>query len=287
MFTPTTEQLAFFDGLRHSDGSALLSACAGSGKTTTIVEGLKVLPVRDPETFMPPATLFLAFNKSIADTLRARCPRHVTCATFHSYGYRALRDSGLIPESTLRRKDFIDSRKVPKLVWSQMDREDPDVQSVIKLVSLLKSVVPGSVSAEALASHYDLDFAEPKAAFHVAQLVLDRSSKTLNTIDFDDMLYLPILLGLRFAPQAYVFVDEAQDTNDIQLEILSRSSPSRLVAVGDPFQAIYGFRGANSDAMQRIATRFSCTSLQLSVSFRCPKRVVAEAQRALALNLSE
>jgi superfamily I DNA/RNA helicase len=100
-------------------------------------------------------------------------------------------------------------------------------------------------------------------------------------IDFDDMLWLPVILGHKFSTLDWLFVDEAQDTNDIQIEILERSlgHSSRFVAVGDPHQAIYGFRGANSDALDKIVARFACRTLPLSVSYRCSKAVVAEAQK--------
>jgi superfamily I DNA/RNA helicase len=97
------------------------------------------------------------------------------------------------------------------------------------------------------------------------------------------MLYMPVMYGIAFNHYNYIFVDEAQDTNDIQLEILSRlcAPRCRIVAVGDPHQAIYGFRGANADSMTRITERFSCKTFPLSVSYRCPKAVVKEAQRYL------
>jgi superfamily I DNA/RNA helicase len=97
------------------------------------------------------------------------------------------------------------------------------------------------------------------------------------------MLYMPVMLGVSFDHYNYIFVDEAQDTNDIQLDILDRlrAPKSRFVAVGDPHQAIYGFRGANADSMSRIARRFSCDTYPLSVSYRCPKAVVREAQKFL------
>ena len=52
----------------------------------------------------------------------------------------------------------------------------------------------------------------------------------------------------------------------------------RLIAVGDPHQAIYGFRGADSEAMGRIKEEFDCQELPLSVSYRCPQAVVRAAQ---------
>lgn len=57
--------------------------------------------------------------------------------------------------------------------------------------------------------------------------------------------------------------------------------PGRLIAVGDPFQSIYGFRGADADAMERLREEFQCETLPLSVSWRCSKRVVEEARKIL------
>jgi DNA helicase II / ATP-dependent DNA helicase PcrA len=51
-----------------------------------------------------------------------------------------------------------------------------------------------------------------------------------------------------------------------------------LVAVGDPRQAIYGFRGADSNALKNIKKEFNAIELPLSISYRCPKSVVREAQ---------
>lgn len=280
-FTPSPEQLAFFTALRAAERNLMLVAVAGSGKTTTLVEGLKVLPVRNPETFLPPSVCFLAFNKSIAETLRARVPRHVSCRTFHSLGLAAGKDAGLWPT----RLDP-DGRKVPRLVFARMDRENPDAAGVIRLVSLLKNTWPTATRsvAEEILLHHDFDFERPEAAVRIALEVLEQSDKDLSSIDFDDMLRQPLLRGAKFPQQDFVFVDEAQDLNSIQHEMLSRlgqpqAGKTVFVFVGDPAQAIYGFRGAAADSMPTLARRFSCEILPLSVSFRCPRAVVAEAQK--------
>jgi superfamily I DNA/RNA helicase len=82
----------------------------------------------------------------------------------------------------------------------------------------------------------------------------------------------------------FVFVDEAQDVSDIQRALLKAAmkKKGRLVAVGDPHQAIYGFRGADSEALNNIAIQFDAKRLPLSISYRCPKAVVAEAQKFVA-----
>lgn len=295
MLNPTPEQASIFAAVAAAQRNLIISACAGGGKTSTIVESLKTLPVRDPDTLMPPSIVFLAFNKSIAETLKARCPSHVNCATFHSLGYSALRRSGILPKTSK-----VDGSKCRKLVFNAIGRTD-DTDNVIRLVSLLKSrpQEPTAGLCEELCLLHDLTFEDRGTAFRAAVSVVNASTRDLSLIDFDDMLYLPVILDVSFDPMDWVFVDEFQDTNDIQLEILGRLqkpwisdqpdeqySPTRYIFVGDPAQAIYGFRGANSDAMTKGATRFGCTSMPLSVSFRCPKAVVAEAQKALAMDFS-
>ncbi len=75
-------------------------------------------------------------------------------------------------------------------------------------------------------------------------------------------------------------IDEAQDTNAVQVEMLSRcvAKGGRAIAVGDKRQSIYAFRGADSRAVDKIIERFSMKRLPLMTTFRCGKAIVAEAQ---------
>lgn len=278
-FQPSPEQQSIYDCMLDPTGpNILIQACAGSGKTTTLIEGLRLpcCAALDPRTFSIQTTVFLAFNKAIAEELSRRCPSGVQCSTFHSLGFRALLAS--LPRN---RKPELRGNKVSKLCFNRLG-EHPDVQPLIKLVSLLKSCWPRPSSVSELCSLHDLDF-EKRSNADLAFSILDRSNEDLSTIDFDDMLYLPVLRNLEFQKADWLFVDEAQDTNDIQLEILDRmrGPRTRFVAVGDRHQAIYGFRGANADSMDRIRSRFQCTELPLSVSYRCSQSVVREAQKYL------
>jgi superfamily I DNA/RNA helicase len=130
-----------------------------------------------------------------------------------------------------------------------------------------------------------------------AQKVLAWSNdiRTCRMYDFDDMLYLCVKEGLILPKYDFIFVDEAQDTNAIQRAMLRKMlnvlpsnadeetqkkfKETRIIAVGDPAQAIYGFRGANSDSLDLIAKEFNCTKLPLTVSYRCPQAVVRYAQQ--------
>jgi superfamily I DNA/RNA helicase len=76
-----------------------------------------------------------------------------------------------------------------------------------------------------------------------------------------------------------VCVDEAQDLDPCQQVMLDRMVTDTALIVGDKYQAIYGFRGADANSWDRLMERHSCIQLPLTWSFRCPRAVVREAQQ--------
>ena len=98
--------------------------------------------------------------------------------------------------------------------------------------------------------------------------VLEKSNTILNPIDFDDMVYLPLVFKLRLFPQDWVLIDEAQDTNPTRRALAARmlKPGGRVIAVGDPRQAIYGFTGADNDALEQIAEKFNCARMPAALS---------------------
>ena len=285
-FVPSPYQQAVFDFVSHGKGSALVTAVAGAGKTTTIVEALKLIPAGR-------TTSFLAFNKRIADELKAKVPAGVRAQTFHSVGFGAwgyMKNRNVQVSMTNKSRDLMDAHF-----------GDDDVRMygsfACKLVSLAKQIGMGFLSSDTpdvwagLIDHYDVSLdstdASESEGVEIARRLLAHSVRVADAreggpsvIDADDMLYMPLLRNARFFPHDWVFVDEAQDTNGIQLAMLRRMlKPSgRLVAVGDRRQAIYGFRGADASAMDNIAKAFNCVELPLTISYRCSQAVVRQAQ---------
>ena len=274
-FTPSHYQQAIFDDLSQSRPGVnlLIEAVAGSGKTTTALHALSVLPNREN-------SIFLAFNKSIAEEIKAK---GAPGSTFHALGMRGLR--------SILGNDFrIESGKVRKIMQSIVAKElRDDFAELPRLVSIGKNYGIGlffpnvpQAWEDVLAVH-ELAFPDggESKAIDFASRILEISNSDHTQIDFDDMLYLPLLLRAKWPTYEYVFVDEAQDTNGIQLEIIRQITThnSRCIFIGDTHQAIYGFRGAGTDAMSRIAEAFSCEYLPLSVSYRCPSSVVDYAKR--------
>lgn len=100
-------------------------------------------------------------------------------------------------------------------------------------------------------------------------------------IDFTDQLYLPYIRNLTSRKKyGFVFVDECQDLSKAQLYVVKQyqKSDGRLLAVGDPYQAIYGFAGADCESFNRVKETFNCTVLGLTDCFRCPQAIIEIAK---------
>ena len=81
---PSKYQLDFYNEVKNTNNNIILEACAGSGKTHSLVEALKLIPKYKK-------TISLAFNKSIASEMSEKVPLHVECSTLHSLGYKIIR----------------------------------------------------------------------------------------------------------------------------------------------------------------------------------------------------
>lgn len=303
MHTPSKYQSAIYEKFEQSPDSLLIEAVAGSGKTSTLVGLSEIIA----NVFPAQKAAFLAFNRGIASELQRRISApNVASMTLHAAGWASWK-RGLGMDSNLCEVDGGKVHKILRelLTW-QESREYGE--STRKLVSAAKGlgIVPrGTFAAsgeyaglvedtdetwEGLIEHYALD--EEDCDIRIVRKVLARSIATAgDTCDFDDMLYMPVIAGVPFDRFDIVLVDEAQDLSGIQHEMIARmvEGPTesagewgkrrRVIAVGDKNQAIYAFRGAHSDSMDRLAERFGMIRLPLSVSYRCPRAVVELARQ--------
>ena len=260
--TYQTDIFAAFD-----EGKSLrVDAVAGSGKTTVLVELAK-------RCEKGKLNIFLAFNNSIADELGQKLPYWVQSSTFHSYCWSAVKQA--FPGIKLAKKKTDD-------IYSELADSDQafykNIQSVKKLVGLMKG---SSMSGQELIDYHDIECEDADVLAMIARKVLEVSNSDVSCADFDDMLYFATRPEVNFVQADAIFVDEAQDLNEIQRELLFKmlKRDGRLIIVGDPHQSIYGFRGADVDSMDELATRFELETLPLSVSYRCSTSVVDAARR--------
>jgi DNA helicase-2/ATP-dependent DNA helicase PcrA len=277
-FKPSKYQLNVYNFIKNNTGSAIIQAVAGSGKTTTIVSALSKIPSNKK-------VLLLAFNKSIADELKQRVPNNVRVMTYHSCAFSAYRFS--------QKNVVVNKDKLNLLIRDIIP--DTDFQYVPltkRLVSLAKAHAIGYLTSNEnsewmnliekfslLNQKLDSDFSVIDL-IHYSKLVYSENNKLKCIIDFDDMILFPLIYKSNFFKQDFIFVDEAQDTSSVQRNLLKRmmNKNTRVIAVGDSAQAIYGFRGADSNSMSEIQTEFGAKELPLSICYRCSSEVVREAQ---------
>lgn len=287
----------------------IVEARAGSGKTTTLVEGLKLIkggtpsiePSKQQQMVWEQMALskgvktvcFVAFNKSIAEELKRRVPPGCDAMTMHSMGFSAVRRAyGQVQVESYRVADII--AELLERDIRDLRRERPVVISATEqLVGLCKMNLAepkdGRTWEEVLdylVGHYDVDTNDSRhEVYELVPKVLERCKdvKHDNRIDFNDMIWLPVVLNLPIFRYDLLLVDEAQDLNRCQ-QSLARRAGNRLILCGDPRQAIYGFAGADADSMPRMQKELGesclgCVTLPLTVTRRCGKKIVEEAKK--------
>ena len=277
--TPTAEQLAIIDAAQNTADNLIIEALAGAAKTTTLELIAKALPGVD--------ILCLAFNKKIAVEMSFRLPSNCEARTLNSIGH-SVWATGLGKRITINTSKTykILTELVKKLPDDEQKAVYADFGEIMKTVSLAKAYgfVPDGVKNMARLHDESSFFAtlEEELPPFIQNLICDALRESITqawkgVCDFDDQVYMPTLGPGVFPRKPLVLIDEAQDLSELNHAMLAKLAKKRLIAVGDRCQAIYAFRGANNNSMDELTQRFSMRKLQLTTSFRCPRRVVQEA----------
>lgn len=263
--------------LANATENLQIRAYAGTGKTSTLELLANACSIRP--------ILCLAFNKRIAEEMAKRMPSATECRTINSLGHRIW--GATIPKRlTLNTKKTLELfRSVATALPKHLQRAAWDeYQEISSAVGMAKAL--GYIPVKALGSNKTLisrsDFyssLEDRLSLQgqgIADQILTLSIQTAyeGNVDFNDQLYMPALFGGSFPRFPVVMVDEVQDLSPINHMMLSKLVKHRLIAVGDPFQSIYGFRGAKQNGMGEQAKQFEMFGRTLSVSFRCPEQIV-------------
>lgn len=279
--SPTDEQVEIINAVAKSASSLMISAYAGTAKSTTLE--MAAPGVRGP-------ALALAFNKKIADELQARLPGNFKAQTLNSIGHgawiRTLNKSsvklddkkvGKIVTAVAR------DRKIPLMTW-QWDNIRNGVKAAMQAGLSPKDVGQPLIKdtpenwKDLLDCLEDSDF---EMMYEIARESLQYSIDMAKAgqLSFDDQIYCPTILGGNWPRYPYIFVDEAQDLSPLNHVMLTLCSIGLISAVGDPKQAIYLFRGADGNSMvnmRRIKPVWQ--DLSLTMTFRCPSAIVARQQ---------
>ncbi len=299
-FTLSPQQSAVNEFILNASGSANVIARAGTGKTATLVHGIKTIANNNLGT-----VAIMAFNKAAAIEFQTRIDAlksegvdtsMVKAGTVHSFGYKAV-----YKWANRRGKWKAFGGKI-NVICNKLAEADPfdtdksiyKVQKfpIVRLISLAKQTGIGFTASiedhtawHNLMEQYSIEANQDmgsetliNAAIEVLKISIEQNRKT---IDFDDMIFCPLYHNMRMPQFDFVLIDEAQDTNPARraLALKMLKPEGRMIAVGDDRQAIYGFTGADADALDLIANETDAITLPLTVTYRCPKAVVEEANR--------
>lgn len=275
--TPTSEQEHILAFARGYSENLQINALAGSGKTTTlemIQRHIKTKPI-----------LYLVFNKRNAEEAEKRFPSTTSVRTLNGIGHR-------IWGRTQPKNLSLNPRKCNDILKTIIEEAPKHTRSVLwdsywavlEAVSMAKAIgyIPSNHPKEEKSLcdfktlSLSLDEKPDDLTEDLIDEVLTRSIRAAyeGYIDYNDQVYMPALFGGAFPKFPLVAVDEAQDLNPANHAMLAKLVGPRFMAVGDPQQSIYGFRGAVQSGMARLKERFTMTETDLSVSFRCPKAIV-------------
>lgn len=288
----SVQQSAVIDWTIRGWGSALVRARAGTGKTFLL---MACLP------HMRGTVGVAAFNNKIAKEIASKVADkglNAEVKTFHAFGFSAWRK--------VARDVRIEGKGSKNAGYYKFDRIERQLELPEEFRTFCKRAISYAKQAGVgifnqisenqawmtIVNHYDLgdcfqgeddrDYDRfIREGIEWAKRCLEASNSLSNeVIDFDDMLYMPLLRNVRFWQYDWLLVDEAQDTNPVRREMARRilKRGGRAIFVGDDRQAIYGFTGADNNSLDIIKETFKTQEFPLTVTYRCAKSVVSQAK---------
>lgn len=282
-YEPSKYQKDIFEHIKHGNGNLVIEASAGSGKTTTLVNLIKLI---DDDK----RVLFCAFNKDIVNELTKKVKGipNVDVKTIHGLGNSIiLRNLGekYIPIDENKYKTHI-INNIKK--YTSIDLNLLNKNLYVKYIANINKLVDFSRYNLAqtendifkLVEHHSIDLLADE--IDITLQILEWGKNEIETIDYTDMVWLPNVLymkplGLQFD---YIFADESQDFSIAQKEIILKCQKmgTRFVFCGDENQCLYAFASASPESFRSLKNMPNTTSLPLSVSYRCPKQIVKLSQ---------
>ncbi|MDR2079651.1 MAG: ATP-dependent helicase, partial [Treponema sp.] len=301
--------------ISHSGGPALIIAGPGTGKTSVLARSIARLMDRTDKG----GVLALSFTVKAAEELRERIraatgreeSSGLTVGTFHSLGrsilkaeatVAGLRDDFAVLDEDARRA-LLKSITAGKKFRVSAGRLGLYIQERKRFLLLPGDTVPHlGKAAEKILEAAVSEMRDSVSCLPASQdTALDRlygeyrdALKAGNTLDFEDLLAGAVRL-LAAKPEILakyrerfttIFADEFQDINFAQYALVRLLAVEEIRVIGDPNQAIYGFRGASNRYMDRFLADYPGTVIyRLGKSFRCPEPIIRAANRLAGTTL--
>lgn len=282
------------EAVLHMDGPCLVLAGAGSGKTSVLTNRIANLIENGVE---PSNILSITFTNKAAKEMKERVYNligkiayDIQISTFHSFGLKILKKHYdlLGYDKNFVILDSDDTLTVIKklIKESNLDPKEYSAKYVRNKISGAKNQLLSVSAYERI--EYDKNII----------LIYDRYLKKLksnNSIDFDDLLLLPIelfkknkeLLNYYQDLYRYILIDEYQDTNEAQyvLTKMLADKYKNLFVVGDESQSIYSFRNANYKNILNFESHYpSAKTILLEQNYRSTQTILNAANEVIKNN---
>lgn len=276
--TTSKYQKAIYNEIEFGTHNICVNAVAGSGKTTTSVNALNLIPSNAQ-------SVFLAFNKAIVEELKTRVSSpNAEIKTLHSAGFQVLMRTYRSKLNNYKYRKFLNDSIFLLTKEITIDTNAEDINQyknrVLKLVDLARVNLAYEKNViEAIADKHEIDVEFDE--IEVAQKLMQWGQNVYKEVDFTDMIWMPVVKDLKIQQYDFVFVDEAQDLNNCQRELMLKMikpNGGRFIAVGDPKQSINGFCGADIESFNKLANLPNTVTLPLSVCYRCGKNIIESAK---------
>ena len=286
------------EAVTNVDGPMLILAGAGSGKTKVLTT--KVAYLIEEKNIRPENILAITFTNKAAKEMKERIYKlvgkdafYIQISTFHSFGLKILKENYefLGYQNNFTILDSDDSLSVVKKIMKELniDSTKYNYKAIRNAISNNKNEMIDPITFERFV-HTDYD--------EVIKKVYEKYEKTLkinNSIDFDDLLILPLKLFKEYPKilmeyqdrYKYVFIDEYQDTNEPQY-ILSKMISAKyrnITVVGDADQAIFTWRGANYKNILNFEKDYNeAKTVLLEENYRSTKTILNAANNVIKNN---
>ena len=282
----------------NTDGPMLILAGAGSGKTKVLTT--KIAYLIEEKNIDPTNILAITFTNKAANEMKSRVENMIgisshmiQISTFHSFGLSIIKKHyeklGFKANFTIIDSD--DSLNVIKRILKDMNI-DPKMINPKTIRNRISSAKNELMSPEELDKFTNNETDEITVKVYIEY---QKKLKANNSLDFDDLLMLPIILFrennevLKYYQERfkYILIDEYQDTNEVQYILTKMLSAKykNICVVGDPDQSIYGFRGSNYKNILNFEKDYKNTKIVLlEQNYRSTKNILNAANDVIKNN---
>ena len=286
---------AQIQAIQHNTGPCMVIAGPGSGKTTVLTHRVRYLIERYGVN--PSDILVITFTKAAAEQMKLKFKglsegrnSAVTFGTFHAVFFTILKAAYNYSAHCIIKPQIQHEFVKDQMCRLELEYDDEN-EAVAGVLSEISCVKGEDVNIDEYESR-----CIPPQSFRIMYRAYDDMLVRKHLIDFDDMIVQcrELLMQREDYRRAwqnkykYILIDEFQDINRIQYDVIRMLAQpeNNLFVVGDDDQAIYGFRGADSELMLGFGKDFpNAKQILLGMNYRSTANIVQNSLKLIENNV--